>query len=231
MANGVLEVEGCDVDAADSAALAVVAGDATCLDSDGSTARSALDAHAPRTINVRIHNHRATNTVCPVGTHSGGTPPNLLRMDQPRRFDVARLWVDYGARLMRYGGVTIVSTVVGLSSLAVGLYVFEWPPLFANFISVCMSTPPAYYLNRQWVWGRKPGNHKLAGEIGPFWVMTFLGFAVSMTAIAAVGTVTKEPIVILLTQVASFGALWLVKFAFLEKYLWHDGEVRVSQNV
>lgn len=132
---------------------------------------------------------------------------------------------------MRYGGVTIVSTVVGLSSLAVGLYVFDWPPLFANFISVCMSTPPAYYLNRQWVWGREPGNHSMAAEIGPFWLMTFLGFAVSMVAIGVVSSLTGRRLYLLFSQVMSFGSLWLVKFAFLEKYLWHDGDVKLRQRV
>ena len=145
-------------------------------------------------------------------------------MDQPRRLALARLWGDYGARLMRYGGVTIVSTVVGLSTLFVGLYVFDWPGVFANFVSVCMSTPPAYYLNRRWVWERGTGNHSASREVGPFWVMTFMGFAISTVAIGIASTLTDVKAVLLITQVCSFGALWLLKFAFLEKYLWKDAE-------
>ena len=145
-------------------------------------------------------------------------------MDQPRRLALARLWGDYGARLMRYGGVTIVSTVVGLSTLFVGLYVFDWPGVFANFVSVCMSTPPAYYLNRRWVWERGTRNHSASREVGPFWVMTFMGFAISTVAIGIASTLTDVKAVLLITQVCSFGALWLLKFAFLEKYLWKDAE-------
>jgi putative flippase GtrA len=145
-------------------------------------------------------------------------------MDQPRRLDLARLWEDYGPRLMRYGGVTVVSTVVGLSTLFVGLYVFDWPGVFANFVSVFMSTPPAYYLNRRWVWERGTGNHSAAREVGPFWIMTFMGFAISTIAIGIASTLTDVKAVLLITQVASFGALWLLKFAFLEKYLWKDAE-------
>ena len=140
-------------------------------------------------------------------------------MDQPRRLHLARLWEDYGARLLRYGGVTIVSTVVGFSTLLIGLYVFDWPGVFANFVSVCMSTPPAYYLNRQWVWERGAGNHSASREVGPFWVMTFMGFVVSTIAIGIASALTDLKPVLLVTQVGSFGALWLLKFAFLEKYL------------
>lgn len=152
-------------------------------------------------------------------------------MDQSSRFNVARLWYVYGRRLMKYGGVTVVSTVVGVSSLIVGLYVFDWHPIFANFISVCMSTPPAYLLNRQWVWEQDSGGHSVASEIGPFWIVTLLGFVVSTLAVGVVSELTGRRLIIVFTQIASFGSLWLIKFAFLEKVLWKDSEVRVREGV
>jgi len=153
-------------------------------------------------------------------------------MDQPRRLDPARLWrkycqhlwQEYGQRLMRYGGVTIIGSIVGVTTLLIGLYAFDWPGVFANFISVCMSTPPAYYLNRRWVWERGTGNHSASREVGPFWIMTFFGFVVSTVAIGIASLITDVKLVLLITQVASFGALWLIKFVFLEKYLWKDAE-------
>ena len=143
-------------------------------------------------------------------------------MDQPRRLNPARLWHDYGRRLVRYGGVTVVSSTVGFTTLLIGLYVFDWPGVFANFVSVCASTPPAYYLNRRWVWERGVGNHSASREVGPFWVMTFFGFIVSTVAIGIASLVTDVKVVLLFTQLASFGGLWLIKFAFLEKFLWKD---------
>ena len=95
-----------------------------------------------------------------------------------------------------------------------------WPALFANFVSVLFSTPPAYLLNRQWVWERDPGGHSVSGEIGPFWIMTFLGWVVSSIAVGLADLVTDNDFLIIATQVASFGLLWLLKFAFLEKVLW-----------
>jgi len=152
-------------------------------------------------------------------------------MGQSSRFSVARLWYVYGRRLMKYGGVTVVSTVVGVSSLIVGLYVFDWHPIFANFISVCMSTPPAYLLNRQWVWEQDSGGHSVSAEIGPFWIVTLLGFVVSTLAVGVVSELTGRRLIIVFTQIASFGSLWLIKFAFLEKVLWKDSEVRVREGV
>ena len=143
-------------------------------------------------------------------------------MDEPRRLNVARLWQDYGKRLVRYGGVTVVSSAVGFCTLFIGLFVFDWPGVFANFISVCMSTPPAYYLNRRWVWERGVGNHSASREVGPFWIMTFCGFVVSTVAIGIASLLTDVKVVLLFTQTAAFGGMWLVKFAFLEKYLWKD---------
>jgi len=152
-------------------------------------------------------------------------------MDQTRRLDVARLWEDYGSRLVRFGGVTIVSTVVGLMTLFVCLAIFNMSGVVANFWSVVFSTPPAYYLNRAYVWGRGTSDHSATREVGPFWIMTLLGWVVSTIAIAIADTQTDSDIALLIVQMASFGALWLVKFAFLEKFLWPDTESRVRETL
>lgn len=152
-------------------------------------------------------------------------------MDQTRRFNVARLWEEYGSRLLRFGGVTIVSTVVGLATLFVGLAVFDMSGIVANFWSVVLSTPPAYYLNRAYVWGRGTSNHSASREVGPFWIMTLLGWVVSTIAIAIADTQTDSDIALLIVQMASFAALWIVKFAFLEKVLWPDSDERVSETI
>jgi len=153
-------------------------------------------------------------------------------MNPTRRFNVARLWDQYGKRLVRFGGVTIVSTVVGLVTLFVGLTVFNQGGTLANFWSVVFSTPPAYYLNRAYVWGRGTSNHSAKGEVGPFWIMTLLGWGVSTLAIWIVErTLTDSAAILVVTQMAAFGALWLVKFAFLEKYLWPDSDSLVHESV
>ncbi len=152
-------------------------------------------------------------------------------MDQTRRFSVARLWEDYGTRLVRFGGVTIVSTIVGLITLFVGLRFLGQSGIVANFWSVVFSTPPAYYLNRAYVWGRGTTNHSASREVGPFWIMTLLGWVVSTIAIAIADTQTDSNVALLVVQMAAFGALWIVKFAFLEKYLWPDTDERVTESL
>ena len=152
-------------------------------------------------------------------------------MSEQGRFGVRRLWMDYGLRLIRYGGVTILTTIVGLTTLFVGLEAFGWDEVLANFVSVLVSTPFGYYLNRSWVWERDAGNHSVKREVGPFWIMTFLGFVVSTIAVWIVGQFTDSTMIILLTQIASFAGLWLVKFYFLEKYLWPDDAEAVAERV
>lgn len=132
---------------------------------------------------------------------------------------------------MRFGGVTVVTTVVGLLTLLVGLEVFGWSEVPSNLVSVLASTPFGYFLNRHYVWEREPGNHSASREVGPFWTMTLLGFVVSTLAVWAVGSVTDSTIAILVTQIAAFASLWLVKFYFLEKVLWSDDVEHVAERV
>ena len=61
--------------------------------------------------------------------------------------------------------------------------------------------------------------------------MTLLGFVVSTLAVWAVGSVTDSTIAILVTQIAAFASLWLVKFYFLEKVLWSDDVEHVAERV
>ena len=82
-----------------------------------------------------------------------------------------------------------------------------------------------------YVWDQGQGNHSASREVGPFWIMTLLGWVVSTIAIAIVNTQTDSAIILVLTQMASFGALWIVKFAFLEKVLWPDTDAAVRETV
>lgn len=161
-----------------------------------------------------------TDTSLPAPVRGMPRRRSLGQMTRDRRFHPVRLWRDYGIRLMRYGGVTVVSSTVGLTTLTIGIVVMGWPALFANFVSVLVSTPPAYLLNRHWVWGRDRGGHSVSREIGPFWIMTFLGWVVSSIAVGTADLFTDRDIILIGAQVASFGLLWLLKFAFLEKVMW-----------
>lgn len=132
---------------------------------------------------------------------------------------------------MRFGGVTIVTTIVGLFTLLVGLEVFGWSEVPSNLVSVLVSMPFGYVLNRRYVWERQPGNHSASREVGPFWIMTLLGFVVSTFAVWLVGSFTDSTPAILLTQIAAFGSLWILKFCFLEKVLWSDDVEPVVERV
>jgi hypothetical protein len=77
------------------------------------------------------------------------------------------------------------------------------------------------------VWGKNPGDHSVSREVGPFWVMTILGFMISSIIVWSVSQFTDRLPLILLAQMASFGILWLLKFAILEKVIWKDNATPV----
>ena len=89
-----------------------------------------------------------------------------------------------------------------------------------------------FNLNRHWVWGKNPGDHSVSREVGPFWIMTILGFVISSIIVWSVSQFTDRLPLILLAQMASFGLLWLLKFAFLEKVIWKDkAQTPVAESV
>lgn len=153
-------------------------------------------------------------------------------MQRPMLSLLVRRWEKYGLKLIRFGGVAVISSIVGFTTFTICLYAFDWNPLLANFTSVAVSTPPAYVLNRRWVWGRKDSNHSASKEVGPFWVLTFTGFLFSSTIIGIVDGLTDSRVLILFAQVGAFGMLWLLKFVLLEKYLWpsEDSSARAIPN-
>jgi putative flippase GtrA len=83
---------------------------------------------------------------------------------------------------------------------------------------------PSYLLNRQWVWG-KSGRSHLVKEILPFAVIsvTGIGFSLFTASIAHHYAVSHHlhhlvrTGLVLFTNIASFGILWLAKFAILNR--------------
>jgi putative flippase GtrA len=84
-----------------------------------------------------------------------------------------------GRKLIRFTGVSVVSTVVSVLviTLVYGLRIIRSEvdaTLFGNIVAAV----PSYTLNRRWTWG-KSGRSHVVREILPFGTMTFLGIAFS----------------------------------------------------
>lgn len=118
---------------------------------------------------------------------------------------------------LRYSMVAAVNVIVGQGLLFALQH--WWQPNVANVISVAVSSVPAYYMNRSWVWG-KSGKSHMRKEVVPFWAFTIAGLVASTIAITFVQDHTSSKLLILFTQLFVFGVLWVVRFFVLDR-LFH----------
>ena len=118
---------------------------------------------------------------------------------------------------LRYCLVAAVNVVVGQALL----FALQKPfgPVWANVVAVGISSVPAYYMNRAWVWG-KTGKSHMRKEILPFWLFTAAGLALSSLAIWVLKHFTEDRLAVGFVQLVAFGILWVVRFFVLDK-LFH----------
>ncbi|HEX3540730.1 MAG TPA: GtrA family protein [Acidimicrobiales bacterium] len=129
-------------------------------------------------------------------------------------------------KLLRYAGVSAISTSVSLSILGLLVATGTTSPGWANVIATAVGTVPSFELNRRWVWGK--GGRRSAREVAPFWVLSFSGLALSTLAVsltsrwatAAGWTVGARTVVAEAANVATFGSLWVAQFFLLDRVLF-----------
>jgi putative flippase GtrA len=145
---------------------------------------------------------------------------------------VARLKRDYGAKVAKFGAVSMFNVVFGQSLLFFAQEGLDWSPVASNVFAVAISAVPAYILARYWVWQKRGKNH-FVKEVLPFWSMAFVGLVLSTIAVYFV---TKNwpntdndghppAIIINLTNLVAFGFVWVCKFFVLERVLFKDEEL------
>ena len=150
-----------------------------------------------------------------------------VRAAAGRRIETLRERRPGWYRLLRFGLVSVVVTPITLAILYVLHGVAGWQPWHANLLAVSAGAVPAYFLNRYWVWGRS-GRNRLWGEVLPFWAITLLGGAASTVTVDAAGRWDNSGLLVLV-NLGTYGSLWLVKFAFLDRVLWPSRRARQAQ--
>jgi putative flippase GtrA len=141
-----------------------------------------------------------------------------------------------GLKMVKFTMVSVISALTSLTVLAIvygALRLWSEVPsvLFANLVAGI----PSYLLNRQWVWG-KSGRSHLVKEILPFAVIsvTGIGFSLFTAHLAHDYAISHHlhhlvrTVLVLGTNIASFGALWLVKFAILNRLFAQLPDVEVA---
>jgi putative flippase GtrA len=130
-------------------------------------------------------------------------------------------------RLVRYGAVSAVSTVVSLTVLGVLVFSRAIGAGWANVIATAAGTVPSFELNRRWVWG-KTGRRSVWGEIGPFCLLSFAGLALSTAAVTIVARWATgarfdpgmRTLLVEMANVSAFGSLWIAQFVLLDRVLF-----------
>jgi putative flippase GtrA len=125
---------------------------------------------------------------------------------------------------LRYGTVSVVSSVVSLSVLGALVFTGAVGAAWANVISTAVGTVPSFELNRRWVWG-KTGRRSLRTEIGPFCALSFAGLGLSTVAVAIVSRwaahagfdAGMRTLLVELANVGAFGSLWIAQFLILDR--------------
>lgn len=152
--------------------------------------------------------------------------------DVPRRPADAVRWL-LGRRFGRYLIATVGSVVAGQTLLAVSFDLLGWPAIAANAFATAVVTGPAFIVNRRWVW-QQEGPSRLYREAVPFWVLAFVGLAVSSGAAALAGHAAArlsadrgmQTLVIVGAVCASYFLVWLTRFIVLDRAVFVAGHRR-----
>ena len=130
-------------------------------------------------------------------------------------------------KILRYGTISVVATVISLS----GLFVFyRWiglSPTWSNILATCIATVPYYYLNRLWVF-KKTGPSHLTKEVLPFWTIAVVSLVLSTLAVKFAGSqvhsISSKNVrgaILVGANFATYGILWIAKFVVFNRFLFN----------
>jgi putative flippase GtrA len=133
------------------------------------------------------------------------------------------------AKLMRYAAVSVVSTITSLTVLGVLVGVLSAPAGWANVIATTVATVPSFELNRRWVWTRR-GDRSFLREVAPFAALSFTGLVISTLNVHLVGLWATSAdwgrllrtVAIEVTNVGTFGCLWLFQYVLCDRFLFRS---------
>lgn len=129
-----------------------------------------------------------------------------------------------GAKLVRFGAVSAFNVLFGQVILYGAQVLAHVPPVAANVTAVCVGAAPAYLLSRYWVWEKRGKSH-IMREVVPFWALAMVGFVLSTAAVWYLDTrFHPSPLVVNLTNLATFGVVWVAKYFVLDRVLFKAEE-------
>lgn len=151
-------------------------------------------------------------------------PALMVRLPLLRRGSL----VDKLVRCMSVSVLTTVISMTVLLTLTIGL---GFPAWLANIAACAVGTGPSYFLNRRWVW-RKSTVSDPWREVLPFWVLSFSGLVLSTVvvsvadswALTANASSLARSVVLVTSEIAAYGLLWIGQFLILDRVLFSAGD-------
>ncbi len=133
-------------------------------------------------------------------------------------------------KLLRYGGASVVTTVVTLVLL--GVLLIRVQVLWANVIAVALGSAVSFELNRRWVW-RHSGSRGCWARFLPFIAMSLGFLLVSGVGAREVGDLVAShhrgvrAFFVEGSTVGVFGLRWVAQYVFLQKFLFKTAPRRL----
>jgi putative flippase GtrA len=137
-----------------------------------------------------------------------------------------------GRKAIRYSLVSALCVLVSQSVLLVTFGILSLgSAVICNIIATAVAAIPSYYLNRWWAWGKRGRSH-LVREVIPFWVLAFVGLALSLwmvslaqheaTRLAA--SHLEAAALVNMAALFAFGIVWIGKFVIFNRWVFapHD---------
>jgi putative flippase GtrA len=156
----------------------------------------------------------------------GGTDPVGRALEALLdRLPVPASWRRTVSTMSRSMCVSIGTSALSATVLAVLAVGFGVAAGTANVIATLCGIGPSYAYNRRWAW-KRTGRGNLWREVVPFWILCLCGLVLSTAAVDVVSSWgaawpdAVRAVALPAANVAAFGVLWLAQFAFLDRVLF-----------
>jgi putative flippase GtrA len=144
---------------------------------------------------------------------------------------LTKLWdwlhTHEGRKIFRYSMVSVITTGVSLSVIAIVYGVFHiWSEVPSTVFGNVVAVFPSYWLNRQWAWGKHGRSHFMK-EVVPFWTAAIAGIAFSVIWAALARHISikyqlnhfETTLLVMAANVTSFAIFWVIKLLLFNR-LW-----------
>jgi putative flippase GtrA len=125
-------------------------------------------------------------------------------------------------RVVRYALGSVIASLVSLVAFVLVYGVFgALSPRQSSIAASLTGMVPAYFLNRNWAWGRRDRSH-LVKEVIPYLAVSVLGLVAAMWSVDAASSHVKtltadgtlQVTLVAMAYVGTYAALWVLKFLF-----------------